>query len=71
MKELSSDEENKKKKLKEISYSIFFNNYESVFILLACTLCMITLYHYETILSVRLTTDMGLSEDKLGFFFCA
>jgi uncharacterized protein YaeQ len=32
---------------------------------------MITLYHYETILAVRLTVDMGLPEEELGFFFCA
>lgn len=58
-------------RVKNISYKIFFNNHESVFILAACAICMITLYHYETILAVRLTTVMGMSEDSLGFFFCA
>jgi hypothetical protein len=47
---------------KNLSYSIFFNNYESIFVLMACIFCMITLYHYETILSVHLTKEMGFKE---------
>ncbi len=64
-------DEEKADKTKEISYRIFFNNHESCFILAACALCMIFLYHYETYLAVRLIQVMGLDEDKLGFFFCA
>lgn len=66
-----SDEEIKRAKPKDISYKIFFNNYESIMILAACTICMVTLYHYETILSIRLIQEMGMSEENLGFFFCA
>lgn len=55
----------------QISYSIFFNNYESICILLTCTISMVTLYHYETILAVRLTQDMHLAEENLGLFFSA
>lgn len=57
--------------IEDLGYNIFLNNKESIFILLACTICMITLYHFETILAVRLIEGMGMSEDYLGYFFCS
>ena len=69
---IEEDDEDKRKKAKSmITYSIFFQNRESIFILLASSICMLSLYHFETILSVHLTKTMGMDEDNLGFFFCA
>lgn len=67
----SKAEKKRRRKQKQLSYKIFFKNHESIFNLSACAICMITLYHYETTLAVRLTHEMGMSEDNLGFFFCA
>lgn len=40
-----------------------------MFILFVSTISMITLFHYETILAVHLTQDIGLDEEYLGLFF--